>query len=82
MEGKIKMFNKKNKKKVIIEGMMCSHCAEKVEKALMTLENVSKVKVDLKEKSATVFYDQSIKEEDIKNKIAELEYKVIDIKEV
>jgi len=81
MEGKI-MFNKKNKKKVIIEGMMCSHCAEKVEKTLMTLDNVSKVKVDLKDKSATIFYDKSLNEEEIKNKIAELEYKVIEIKEI
>ena len=76
------MFNKKNKKKVIIEGMMCSHCADKVEKSLMTLENVSKVKVDLKDKSATIFYDQSLNDDDIKNKIAELEYKVITIEKI
>ena len=39
-------------KKVFIEGMSCGHCAARIEKALGTLEGVSKVKVNLTGKFA------------------------------
>ena len=41
-------------KKLTIEGMMCSHCTGRVEKALSALEGVSSVVMDLEGKSATV----------------------------
>jgi Cu+-exporting ATPase len=41
-------------KKLTIEGMMCKHCAARVEKALNQVEGVSATAVDLEGKSATV----------------------------
>ena len=73
------MFNKKIKKVITIEGMMCDHCKSKVEKALLELNDVSKVKVNLKDKTATIYSKSSISEKDIINAINKLDYKVINI---
>lgn len=75
------MFNKKIKKEIIIEGMMCEHCKAKVEKALSEITNVSKVKVNLQDKKATIYSKNSINEQDIKNAILQLGYKIIKIGE-
>ena len=71
------MFNKKIKKIVTIEGMMCEHCKSKVEKALLELENVAKVKISLKDKTATIYSKASISDSEIKDTISNLGYKVI-----
>lgn len=73
------MFNKKIKKVIIIEGMMCEHCKTKVEKSLLELESVSKVKVSLKDKTATIYSSVSIPDKDITNVINKLDYKVTSI---
>ena len=74
------MFN--NKKTVVtIEGMSCNHCKNKVEVALQTIENVNKVKVDLKSKQAIISSKTEVDKDNIKNIVEELGYKVIDIKE-
>ncbi len=75
------MFNKKIKKVITIEGMMCDHCKLKVEKALLELKDVSKVKVSLKDKTATIYSKSSINESNIINAITKLDYKVINIGE-
>ena len=75
------MFDKKIKKVITIEGMMCSHCQMKVEKSLLELNGVSKVKVNLKDKTATIYSTKIIKNDDIKKVITKLDYKVIDIKD-
>ena len=75
------MFNKKIKKVITIEGMMCDHCKMKVEKTLSELDGVSKVKVNLKDKTATIYSIKSISNDDIKNAINKLDYKVINIGE-
>lgn len=75
------MFDKKIKKVITIEGMMCSHCQTKVEKSLLELNGVSKVKVNLKDKTATIYSTKIINNDDIKNVITKLDYKVIDIKD-
>lgn len=74
------MFNKKIKKVITIEGMMCEHCKEKVEKSLLELDNVTKVRVSLKDKTATIYSSVSIPDEDIIDTINKLDYKVINIK--
>ena len=76
------MFNKKNKKKVYIEGMMCEHCAKKVTTTLQNIPNITKVKVDLKAKYALITYSDSINESLIKEEISKLDYKVIKIEGV
>lgn len=75
------MFNKKIKKIVTIEGMMCEHCKNKVETSLSSINNVSKVKVNLKDKTATIYSTASINNEDIKKIIKELDYQIISIGE-
>ena len=75
------MFDKKIKKVITIEGMMCSHCQMKVEKSLLDLDGVSKVKVNLKDKTATIYSIKSISNDDIKNAINKLDYKVTNIED-
>ena len=75
------MFNKKIKKVITIEGMMCEHCKMKVERALSELNGVSKVKVHLKNKTATIYSTKSISNDDIKNSISKLDYKIVNIGE-
>ncbi len=41
-----------------VEGMSCGHCVNAVEGALKNLEGVVSAKVSLKEKKATVEYDE------------------------
>lgn len=74
------LFNK-NKKTIYIEGMMCNHCAKKVETTLLSINNITKVKVDLENKCAIITYTDKVNDEEIKEKISNLDYKVIDIKE-
>lgn len=64
------------KYKVSVEGMMCEHCAARVEKAVAGVSGVEKVKVDLKGKSATAYYKESIDEESVKKAIVEAGYEV------
>ena len=73
------MFNKKIKKVITIEGMMCEHCKAKVEKSLLELEGVSKVKVSLKDKTATIYSSVSIPDKDIIDTISKLDHKVTSI---
>ena len=75
------MFNKKIKKVVTIEGRMCEHCKNKVETSLSSINNVSKVKVNLKDKTATIYSTASINNEDIKKIIKKLDYQIISIGE-
>ncbi len=73
------MFNKKIKKVITIEGMMCEHCKAKVEKSLLELNGITKVKVSLKDKTATIYSSVSIPDEDIIDTINKLDYKVASI---
>lgn len=75
------MFNTKIKKVITIEGMICEHCKMKVERALSELNGVSKVKVNLKNKTATIYSIKSISNDDIKNSISKLDYKIVNIGE-
>ena len=75
------MFNKKIKKVITIEGMMCEHCKNKVETALSSINNVSKVKVNLKDKTATIYSTASINNDDIEKIIKKLDYQIISIGE-
>ena len=76
------MFSKKFKTIVYIEGMSCSHCVKRVEDALKEIDGVSKVKVDLKEKSAMIISSKEISKNMIKDKIEEVDYSITDIKVV
>jgi Cu2+-exporting ATPase len=70
---------KKNKKIIKIEGMHCNHCAKCVTDALLKIENVSNVHINLNKKEATVTLKKEVDNDTLKKAIEELDYKVIEI---
>ena len=68
-------------KKVVIEGMMCSHCSSAVEKGLSKLPGVQSVKVDLENKLATICFDGELSDKTIKSTVEKLGYAVEKIEE-
>lgn len=77
-------YNKEEKKMetktIIIEGMQCNHCKMSVEKALNSMEEISKVEVNLADKSATIELVKAIDDSKLKSTIEELGFTVKDIK--
>jgi len=67
-------FVKEQKTVLKVEGMMCEHCAARVEKALSAVAGVKKVKVDLAAKTATVTGNADI--ESLKAAVTEAGYEV------
>lgn len=49
------MFFNNINKVIYVDGMKCSHCADKVKESLLKINNVNKVKVDLKNKSVKIY---------------------------
>ena len=66
-------------KKLIIEGMMCSHCTGRVQKALSALEGVSAVEMDLEEKSADVTLSADVSDDVLTAAVTRAGYKVLSI---
>lgn len=61
-----------------IEGMMCGHCKENVEKSIGAVAGVSEVSVDLAAKRATVTYDPAVANPDaIKAAVTKAGYTVV-----
>lgn len=73
------MFNKKNKIIVKVLGMSCEHCSKKVENALISIDGITKIKVDLKKQEVTILSNHKIDNNVIIDKINSLEYQVSDI---
>lgn len=69
------MFNKKTIYK--IKGMTCEHCVMRVKKAIESLKNVKKVKVNLKKGEAIVKGEPD--DEKVKEAVDEAGYKVTEI---
>ncbi len=63
-----------------IDGMMCSHCVMHVQKALSALPDISEVTVSLEEKTAHVKLEQHVADDILKKAVAEVGYKVTEIK--
>lgn len=77
------MLNKKLDKVIgsetlIIDGMHCQHCADKVASELNKIDGVS-AKVDLKNKQATVSYDRAIDDAKIKKAIDIAGYTLVSV---
>lgn len=66
-------------KKIFIEGMMCSHCTGRVEKALSALEGVSAVEMSLEGKSATVTLSGGVSDEVLTKAVTDAGYEVTGI---
>jgi len=64
------------KKVMTIEGMMCSHCTERVKKALEAVEGVSAVSMNLEEKTATVELSAGVTDDSLIAAVAEAGYEV------
>ena len=71
----------KMKKTISIEGMSCNHCVAHVKEALVGLEGVTSVKVNLDKKCASIESKLEVKDEAIKSVIEEAGYDVTKIEE-
>ena len=65
-----------NTKTIKIEGMQCNHCKMSVEKALSSIEGVTKVEVSLENKTAIIESQKEIDDSKIKQVIEETGFKV------
>ena len=74
------MFGQK-KITLVVEGMMCEHCAAHVEDAVKKIDGVKAVKVDLKNKTATVKAANEISRDAFENAIANAGYKLVEVKD-
>lgn len=59
------------KRKLIIEGMSCGHCVNHVKEALLEVEGITAVEVDLEGSNAVVESGKEISEEVFKNAVEE-----------
>lgn len=66
-------------KKIHIEGMSCDHCVRHVTNALIEVDGVKDVKVDLKGKIASVELSDDIADSKLKEAVEEAGYQVVKI---
>lgn len=72
-KGEIRM-----KKKMIIEGMSCSHCSGRVEKALNALDGVTAT-VNLEQKCADIFAPEGMEDDRLIKAVADAGYEVVSL---
>ena len=61
-------------KTITIDGMMCDHCRQHVEKALSAIDGVTKVAVSLKDKNAVVTLSKDVDEKTLFDAVSEAGY--------
>ena len=66
-------------KTMIIEGMMCTHCTGRVEKALSAIEGVDKVEMSLEGKSAALTLSKEVDDQVLTDAVTEAGYEVVSI---
>ena len=71
------MFFKGDKKEIIIKGMKCEHCKEKVINALEKIDNVEKIKIDLNSGKTIIYYKNSLDMDTISKEINKLGYEIV-----
>ena len=74
------MLFKSVTQKVMIEGMMCEHCAMRVKTILEDLEGVKSVQISLKEGLAEVKSSKGVDENLLKDSIEKAGYKFLGVK--
>lgn len=67
------------KKKLLIEGMSCGHCVMHVKNALMELDGVANVEVNLEDKLALVELSSSVEDSTLKEAVEDAGYDVVQI---
>jgi len=65
---------------MIIEGMMCTHCTGRVEKALSALDGVSAVEMSLEGKSATLTLSGPVDDQVLADTVTEAGYQVVSVR--
>lgn len=65
---------------MIIEGMMCSHCTGRVQKALEGIDGVKSVVMDLEAKSAQLELSAPVEDETLKDAVTQAGYEVTEIR--
>ncbi|MCG8542487.1 MAG: heavy-metal-associated domain-containing protein [Clostridia bacterium] len=70
------------KKMILIEGITCSHCSDRVGKALNQIDGVKVESVSVDEKNALITLEKEVEEKLIRDTIYDAGYDVIDIREV
>ncbi len=70
----------KQMKTIKIEGMQCNHCKMTVEKALNSIDGITKVEVNLENKSAIIENEKEIEDSQIKEVIEAEGFQVMNIK--
>ncbi|MGN0299218.1 MAG: heavy-metal-associated domain-containing protein [Lachnospiraceae bacterium] len=66
------------KKTVIVEGMTCEHCKNRVENSLNKIDGVA-ARVNLKKKEAVVSMEKEVSDEQIREAIEKAGYRVVKI---
>ena len=61
-------------KTITIDGMMCDHCRQHVEKALSAIDGVTKADVSLKDKNAVVTLSKDVDEKTLSDAVSEAGY--------
>lgn len=74
-----KLKNVIAQKTVVIEGMTCDHCKNRVENAINSMEGAA-AKVNLKKKEAIVSLERTISDEEIRTVVEKEGYKVVEIR--
>ena len=67
------------KKTMIIEGMMCTHCTGRVEKALSAIDGVEAVEMSLEGKSATLTLSKEVDNQTLTDAVTQAGYEVVSI---
>lgn len=70
------MFKKNNKLEIIVKGMSCSHCVSSVKGALLNIDGVKNVKVDLKTGKVVIEYVGTLEISVIEKCINDLGYTI------
>ncbi|MGN1329793.1 MAG: heavy metal translocating P-type ATPase [Clostridia bacterium] len=66
-------------KTINIEGMQCNHCKMSVEKALNEINGITKVEVNLEQKTAIIKSNIEISNEEIKSKVSDAGFETTEI---
>lgn len=69
----------KMKKVIVIEGMACIHCANRVKDALIRMNGVESAEINLEDKTATVVLTEELPDEEFKTVIEKSGYNFIKI---
>ena len=63
-----------------VEGMMCAHCQGRVKDVLETVNGVTKVEVDLVQKTARVEGSEQMKDEELVLAVQNAGYQILSVK--